>query len=187
VMARVDEWRMASSEWLVGQFEGLEARAKAEMAAEGYEATAVTLHHHLDMRYVGQSHELTVEYNTAADPLERFHAAHEARYGYRQSGAVMEIVTVRVTAVATIAPPQIPAQSLQAAAADTAVIGEKMVWFARQPHATRLYDRERLQPGHRFSGPAIVFQYDTTSVIPPGWQFAVDAFGNLVGRLETGD
>jgi N-methylhydantoinase A len=44
---------------------------------------------------------------------------------------------------------------------------------------TKFYDRAKLQPGHRFVGPAIVFQYDTTTVIPPEWETAVDVFGNL--------
>jgi N-methylhydantoinase A len=63
--------------------------------------------------------------------------------------------------------------------ASTALIGEKTVWFNQKPMPTKLYDRAKLQPGHRFVGPAIVFQYDTTTVIPPEWETAVDVFGNL--------
>jgi N-methylhydantoinase A len=59
-------------------------------------------------------------------------------------------------------------------------MGEKSVWFNQQPMPTKLYDRAKLQAGHRFAGPAIVFQYDTTTVIPPEWETAVDAFGNLL-------
>ena len=55
-----------------------------------------------------------------------------------------------------------------------------MVWFGEQPVPTALYERSRLRPGHHFTGPAVVFQYDTTTVIPPGWQALVDQYGNLL-------
>ncbi|MCB8989193.1 MAG: hydantoinase/oxoprolinase family protein, partial [Ardenticatenaceae bacterium] len=161
----------------------LHERALAEMAAEGYAPEGVTLHDSLDVRYKGQSHELTIPYvlpGTQSAIRAAFHAAHEARYGYAQLAAMVEVVTVRVTAVAQVTPPHIPVQPLAGTAAQAAVIGEKEVWFARQPVRTTLYDRAQLRPGNCFVGPAVVFQYDTTNVIPPGWETAVDAYGNLV-------
>ncbi|MCA9959871.1 MAG: hydantoinase/oxoprolinase family protein, partial [Anaerolineales bacterium] len=161
----------------------LHERALAEMAAEGYAPAGVALHDSLDVRYKGQSHELTIPYvlpGTQSAIRAAFHAAHEARYGYAQLAAMVEVVTVRVTAVAHVTPPHIPVQPLAGTVAQAAVIGEKEVWFARQPVRTTLYDRAQLRPGNCFVGPAVVFQYDTTSVIPPGWETAVDAYGNLV-------
>jgi N-methylhydantoinase A/oxoprolinase/acetone carboxylase beta subunit len=64
--------------------------------------------------------------------------------------------------------------------ASTALIGQKTGRFNQQPMSTKLYDRAKLQSGHRFTGPAVVFQYDTTTVIPPEWETAVDPFGNLI-------
>jgi N-methylhydantoinase A len=186
VMAAWGDWESGAGEWLAARFAPLAARALAEMAAEGFgptvgEETAVTLQHSLDMRYVGQSHELTVALPDATtDPMALFHAAHEARYGYRQVGAAVEVVTVRVTAVVPITPPQLPATPPGAADPAPAFLGRKPVWFGGQPQSASLYDRNKLRPGHQFSGPAIVFQYDTTTVIPPGWETAVDAAGNLI-------
>jgi N-methylhydantoinase A len=180
-MAKSGEWRVASGEWLATQFTPLEERALAEMAAEGHDAESLNLHRSLDMRYVGQSHELTITLSPAPlPPLSGLlHAAHEVRYGYQQPHAEVEIVNVRLTAVAPITPPQLPQQPVTTTEASTALIGEKTVWFIQQPMPTKLYDRAKLQPGHRFVGPAIVFQYDTTTVIPPEWETAVDVFGNL--------
>jgi N-methylhydantoinase A len=59
-------------------------------------------------------------------------------------------------------------------------VGEKEVWFNQQPVLTRLYDRAKLRPGHQFPGPAVIFQYDTTIVVPPAWGTAVDGYGNLL-------
>jgi N-methylhydantoinase A len=152
------------------------------MMVEGVDAQDVELHFSLDMRYVGQSHELAVPFTWAAAEriVADFHAAHNGRFGYQRLEAGVEIVTVRVTAVAPVTPPQLTPRPPGPASAADALIGEKTVWFNQQPHPTSLYDREKLRPGHKFTGPAIVFQYDTTTVIPPEWETAVDAYGNLL-------
>ncbi|MCB8944832.1 MAG: hydantoinase/oxoprolinase family protein [Ardenticatenaceae bacterium] len=184
VMAKTGDWGLETGDWLAEQFAPLAERALAEMAAEGHEPDTIELHHSLDMRYVGQSHELTIPLPPLSSPLSPLpsllHAAHEARYGYQQPHAEVEIVNVRLTVVAPITPPQLPHYPPTATQADTALIGEKSVWFNQQPMTTKLYDRAKLQSGHRFTGPAIVFQYDTTTVIPPEWETAVDPFGNLI-------
>jgi len=180
-MTQSSDWAAGMGGWLRGQFAPLAERALDDMTAEGEEETAVTLHRSLDMRYLGQSHELTVDLpDLTADPVERFHAAHEARFGYRQPGAEVEIVTVRITAVAVIIPPTFPSMPPGGTEPAAARLGEKRVWFGGQPRTAVLYDREKLRPNQRFLGPAIVFQYDTTTVIPPGWETAVDTAGNLI-------
>jgi len=166
-------------------------QALAEAEAEGYAAANVNLTLRLDMRYAGQSHELTIpcprmtaapeELRVTPEELRgAFHAAHRQRYGYDQPAAPVEIVNLRVTAVVPLPPPVLPHLPLGPADASGAIIGEKLVWFEERPLSTRLYDRARLRPGHQFAGPAVVFQYDTTTVIPGGWGAAVDGYGNLV-------
>jgi N-methylhydantoinase A len=93
---------------------------------------------------------------------------------------MIEIVTLRVTAAAPVDPPEIPQEASGLPGASAAMLGQKQVWFSQEPHDTSLYDRDKLRPGHQFSGPAIVFQYDTTLVIPSGWETAVDSFHNLI-------
>lgn len=168
---------------LRARFEPLVQRARQEMAAEGHDAAAIALQYGLDMRYVGQSHELTVSYEPGATPAAiagRFHTAHEQRYGYRRPQAAVEIVTLRLVAVAAVTPPALLRKPPGETGIEAALVGRKPVWFDRRPVATRLYEREKLQPGHRFQGPAVVFQYDTTTVVPVGWETAVDPLGNLL-------
>jgi len=182
VMKRVEEGQI--DDWLPAQFVGLEERAQGEMAAEGHET--VTYQYALDMRYKGQSHELTIPIDRL--PLtdnrlqitDRFHAAHHTRYGYQQPDAPVEIVTIRLTAMAPVTPPPLPQYPLAESDAAQALVGEKEVWFQQQPVVTRLYERVKLQPGNQFTGPAVVFQYDTTIVVPPEWNTAVDSTGNLL-------
>ncbi|MCB9009975.1 MAG: hydantoinase/oxoprolinase family protein [Ardenticatenaceae bacterium] len=182
VMRAVAGWTAEDENWLAQEAAPLAARALAEMAAEGHEDSAITLEYRLDMRYKGQSHELTVPWAAGESAvLDLFHAAHEQRYGYRlPQGEMVELVTLRVTAVAPVSPPEMPREPMGEPDAGTAVVGKKQVWFGQQPIATTLYNREKLRPGHQFSGPAVVFQYDTTLVIPPGWETAVDPFHNLI-------
>ncbi|MCA9935102.1 MAG: hydantoinase/oxoprolinase family protein [Anaerolineales bacterium] len=182
-VGEIGDWGLEIGDWAAPLVE----RAQSEMVAEGYDAAALTLHYSLDMRYKGQSHELTVLAddqlpiaNRQLSIVNRFHALHEARFGYARREAEVEVVTVRVTAVAPVIPPVIPSQPLAGADASAALLGEKPVWFAQQPLPAQLYDRDKLRPGNRFSGPAIVFQYDTTTVIPPEWNAVVDGYGNLV-------
>ncbi|MCA9981950.1 MAG: hypothetical protein KDD89_14000, partial [Anaerolineales bacterium] len=173
------------ADWLAEQFAPLRARAEAEMAAEGH--GDIVLSYTLDMRYRGQSHELAIGLPEGLGDVSLarlaglFHAAHEARYGYAQEKAVVELVTLRLTAVSPTPPPPLPYATPGLADATAAKIGTKQVWFSSgAAQETALYDRRKLRPGHEFSGPAVVFQYDTTLVIPPGWHGRVDGWGNLI-------
>jgi N-methylhydantoinase A len=182
VMRTVANWTEADETWLIEEAAPMAKRAIAEMIAEGHDEAIITLRYRLDVRYRGQAHELTVPWSAGEQAVTKlFHAAHQQRYGYRlPEGEMMELVTLRVTAVAPVVPPPIPQYSPGAADASAAIVGQKQVWFKQQPQLTALYDREKLQTGHQFNGPAIVFQYDTTLVIPPGWETAVDSTHNLI-------
>jgi N-methylhydantoinase A len=199
VLHGVEEGDTAVSPWLRAYFTAIEERAFTEMAAEGHAAANVTLHHQLDMRYLGQSHELTIELNRSERGERReengeetsrswrslrladlFHEAHERRYGYRQDGAAVEVVTVRITAVASSQYTVASSQYAVASSQSPTPITHKPVWFAERPYDTPLFDRNALRPGMVLPAPALVVQYDTTTVIPPGWKTAVDRYGNLI-------
>jgi N-methylhydantoinase A len=184
VMQKVGGWESSLSEWVQMEYAPLLQRAIAEMSAEGHPANTIDLRYSLDMRYVGQAHELTIPYSAqlsdAAALVEAFHETHETRYGYRQGHAEVEIVTVRLTAVAPSQPPTMPQQAIIGTEVAGAKIGEKTVWFDNKPMQSSLYSREKLLPGHKFAGPAVVFQYDTTIVLPPGWRAEIDSYSNLL-------
>jgi len=172
VMVEIGEGSAGAGSWLRQHFAALEEKALAEMGAEGHRPDDVALHRLLDVRYRGQSHELTIPVELEAPAVAaRFHDAHDRRYGYRRPDEPVEVVNIRLQAVAPVTPPPDPGEAL---------VGQKSVWFDRAPLTTDLYQRERLSPGHAFGGPAVVFQYDTTTVVPPQWRARVDPFTNLV-------
>jgi N-methylhydantoinase A len=179
----------ADQETLDDLFAPLRAQARADLAAEGFDAGEVTLLPALDARYVGQSFELTIPLDGDGPLAARFHTAHLQRFAYASEGEPVEIVNVRLKAIGHTAKPHVALQAEGGVSPDAAHIGYKQVHFAGTggSHAARpvpaaLYDRERLAPGNIIVGPAVVFQLDTTTVLPPGWSATVDGWGNLVAR-----
>jgi len=166
-------------------FRTLAQRGWTEILTEGLPKDQVQVHTALDMRYVGQSFELTVPFDDTAtgDLKGRFHAAHRERYGYSQPDEPVEIVNLRLKMLGPVQRPTFPQEPLGPADPSTAVVEQRPVWFGETLQAT-VYDRDRLQPGNAIAGPAIVTQLDATTAVPPGWRGHIDAVRNLV--LERG-
>ncbi|MFC6904633.1 hydantoinase/oxoprolinase family protein [Halalkalicoccus tibetensis] len=134
-----------------------------------------------DLRYVGQSFEITVplsEFDPAALE-ERFHAAHNQAYGYRMNEAV-ELVNLRATATVPREAPRVAYEG-----AGDPVVGEREAYFpgGGRREAT-VYDRDRLAPGERVAGPAVLEQAESTTVLPPEWVGTVETDGTLTARRQ---
>ena len=170
---------------LAGVLAEMESRVLEVLARE--EVTGRSLHAAVDMRYRGQSYELTVPLTLplAAESVTQatadFHAMHAQRYGYAMEHETVEVVTVRLRATAPGARPALPVHAPpKNPERAPAPIRSKAVWFAPDGSVnTPCYARSDLRPGHRLAGPAIVLQYDTTVVVAPGWAVEVDPALNL--------
>ncbi|MBV9339649.1 MAG: hydantoinase/oxoprolinase family protein, partial [Acidobacteria bacterium] len=156
-------------------FAELERTAKADFERDGLSGNVTRS---LDLRYAGQGYELNIP--AGPEMLESFHRAHGQRYGHRDEHRKVEVVNVRVRMTALAEPPQF----LQRPATEhdllEALIKRKRVMFGGQWFETGVFDRERLQSGDRFEGPAIVHEYSATTVIPPGSKVEVDDYSNLL-------
>lgn len=150
----------------------------------------MTARRFLDVRYVGQSFELTVDYPTSrgsrsSDGLARaisdsFYRAHLQRFGYADRGEPVEIVNLRLKLDLAVDKPDLQLEAAQGADPSRAQIATVSVVFREGELQTPLYDRDLMGTGNRIAGPALVVQLDTTTVVPPGWQGEVDAYGNLL-------
>jgi N-methylhydantoinase A len=183
IMVKIEEVDSDELIGLEGVFGNLEEMAFNAMAKDGFLPSALLIYRSFDMRYVGQSFELRLQMPNNARKssiASSFHDAHFQRYGYQQPEAPMEIVNIRVTAVADFEPPPIPKVEEGEPDPSLAVIGDKEVWFDTVPLKTSLYSRSLLKAGNIIDGPAVIFQYDTTTIIPPEWQAVVDERGNLI-------
>ena len=175
------------------EFHGMEGLAREELEKEGLPMDRMVPQRFLDVRYVGQSFELTIDYPSPTRRIDTarmrrsiadsFYRAHLQRFGYADRGEAVEIVNLRLKLGLEMDKPQIVAVQAAGSGSTPALIGEVQVVFSGGPVTTRLYDRENLRTGDQISGPAIVLQMDTTVVITPGWTGTTDDYGNLV--LET--
>ena len=177
-------------------FAELGARASEELAAEGLDPAAARHRRELDLRYVGQGYELRVPLDGLgegglddagmAEARDRFDAAHARIHGHAAREKDVEIVSYRLRV--TVDVPKYRPDAENAAEAElpeAAVAGRRAVYFdAGDPTDTVLVERSALAPGIGFTGPAIVEQFDATTVVPAGWTASVDGHRNLV--LERG-
>jgi N-methylhydantoinase A len=139
---------------------------------------AATVQRSADLRYAGQSHELTVSVPDpfdAATVAERFGAAHERARGYRLADEPVELVNLRVTATVEGDGPGISHEGT-----GVSRTGTREAYFGGEFVETAVYNREEVSVGNEFSGPAIFEGGESTVVLPPGWTARVDDRGSLV-------
>ena len=170
-------------------FDTLLTRAEAEMEIEGFSPQQLKIDRSLDMRYEGQSYELNIscfiaEYAPSTEIVEtlveRFHTAHEMRFGYARTDAPVEVVNLRLTATGETDNPPIQSIPLADTDASEAFTARNSVIFEGEALSTDFYRREALRPGNRIAGPAIVTEFSATTVIPPNFSVVVDAYQNLI-------
>ena len=159
-------------------FQALEDKAIEDMGREGFTLEELTLQRLLDMRYRGQSYELTVPLSESYE--ESFHREHEKTYGYRHDRET-EIVNIRLRATGVPRKPTLPSFSKRSGEDSSgALLASVKTAFGGEFQETRVYRRESLRWGNRIYGPAIVVEYSSTTVLPPGSSAEVDRFGNLL-------
>ncbi|RME82754.1 MAG: hydantoinase/oxoprolinase family protein [Caldilineae bacterium] len=168
---------------LEGLLEPLAERGRREIMAEGIAAEAIRLQRLVDMRYVGQSYELTVPLN--ADYVQAFHAAHHRAYGHSDPTAAVEIVNLRLKAIGAVPRPQLPQAEPDAPDPASAFIGRRPVVLNEGLVETPFYLGEKLRPGHRVPGPALIVQTDTTIFLERGDVARVDERYNLVVEVAS--
>jgi N-methylhydantoinase A len=160
-------------------------QAHAALDADGFSMRDRTVERFVDVRYVGQVKGLTLTVSDTeslgaqwSELSRRFLAEYEGRFQYVTDEIHLEISTLRVRARGHLPRPRQP--RIASAVGEPEVIGERLVWFDGAARPSSVIRRDDLRAGHRFSGPALVEQLDTTTVVPPGVECLVDAHGNLI-------
>ncbi|MFB6230627.1 MAG: hydantoinase/oxoprolinase family protein [Salinibacter sp.] len=139
----------------------------------------------LDVRYAGQSYEVSVPLETPItgaavdDAIQAFHDRHRRRYGHADPDEPVEVVALRGRGTVAVPPPALPREPETSRPLDDAVLGTRPVWFNDEPTPTTAYARTDLHHGHAFEGPAVLHQYDATLVVPPGWRARIDTWRNV--------
>src|SRR5712692_7048829 len=170
-------------------FKRLDAEARAQLKRDGVAEIGVQILHAADCRYVGQGYELRVPMpageltsETIKRVWDEFNGLHKEEYGHAFPGNPIELVNIRVVATGHLPKmPEVPPPS--AGSLKAAQIDEAEVYFAAnggglKAHKARFYERSRLPVGARVTGPAVLLQVDSTTLVPPGASAEV---------LKTGD
>ncbi|MGH3066670.1 MAG: hydantoinase/oxoprolinase family protein [Gaiellaceae bacterium] len=177
------------------RFEELEELALAQLREDGVPEEKIVVQRIAECRYLGQGYELRVDAPSGAiddvwvEGVRRdFHDIHEREYSRRFEEQDIEVPNIRVRGIGLM--PDLAAPEIEAGdeSPDKALRHEGEAWFRVDASLERLptlyYDRDALQAGNRLVGPAIVTQYDSTTIIPPGIEASLDRFGNIV--IEVG-
>jgi N-methylhydantoinase A len=159
-------------------FAPMEERALREMRDEGVPRERTRLERSLDMRYAGQSYEIAVPFGERFE--EEFHRLHERLYGYRDPERETEVVTVRVRAVGSADRPAIARRGPAGEDPRAAFLERRLLVEEGEERDAAIYRRDRLLPGNRLEGPAVVTEYSATVFLPSRWEGRVDARGNLI-------
>lgn len=146
-----------------------------------------------DMRYFGQSFELTIPVpgetlseKVLSDVLQTFHREHKRAYGFAAPDEPVEFVNFHVTAIGDISKPTLTRLEYSEQNPGTALTGNRSVYFEEVGgrNYSPIYDRHMLSRGNEIPGPAIVEERDSTTVIHPGYTAQVDDYGNLLIKKD---
>jgi N-methylhydantoinase A len=165
----------------------LQADAAAYLTAEGVPAARQTFQRQADLRYAKQGFEVTVDFPDAdvsilsvQQLIDTFHRRHEQLYTYAAPDTPVEIVNLRLRAMGHMDKLALPRLATVAQGTTPDPVQSRPVYFADSGFVdTPVFARHTLGAGHIITGPAIVEQLDTTTVIYPGQQTSVDTYGNL--------
>ena len=175
-------------------FRQLIEQAKKELHSEGFVEAEIKIEAYLDLRYAGQGYELTVP--CMVPPLEqddlkimrqRFDTLHEQNSGHKAATERVELVSLRLISLGLVPQAKLSPGKITGRAIERARTGARAVFFGKEHGAltTQIYNRGLFEPGHKVSGPAIVEQLDTTTVIHPEQEATVDEYGNIIIREKA--
>jgi N-methylhydantoinase A len=189
---RVDESHAYRNEEIVpeeidAQFDELESDLQGRLHEQGFGPDETNVNRSVDMRYKGQAYELTVpvadgavDGTTIEEATEAFHGKHARLYGHAMRDEPVEIVTLRVDGTV----PTVPLEDVLSRRDEDAHRGEREVYFAESGfRETSVYDRNALGPGETVTGPAILEESGSTSIVPPGTTAEISEYGSLVITL----
>ncbi|HKI25852.1 MAG TPA: hydantoinase/oxoprolinase family protein [Candidatus Sulfotelmatobacter sp.] len=169
----------------------LEQNAREQLLKDGLPEERISFQRSLDLRYLGQGYELRIaiqpndmEDGDCSRIWKEFHDRHRSEYGHAFGQNPIEVVNLRVVGLGRM--PRLPDRfaATRANTLEAARLNSGETYFrvkgTLQKLRTEFFDRMLVPAGSVIPGPAVLFQKDTTTVVPPGWSGASDDFGNLV-------
>lgn len=159
------------------RYQPLLKQAAKDLASEGFRGAKAVSTRWIDVRYVGQSYEITLPFTQ--NYRAAFDRVHGKTYGYSNPDRSVEVVNLRVVASGKADKPRLPRARVMKTSTPLPV-ATRTARFGGRSHKTATYQWEKLAAGARANGPAVIMGAEATAVIPPGWAFHVDRQGNVI-------
>lgn len=169
-------------------YKQIEAQGREHLKKDGFKAGQIRAERSIEMRYVGQVHECTVEIGnfeinskTIDQVIEAFHARHEQLYTYSERHNTIEVVNIESTLYGAVDKPK-QAKIGKGKPPAKAMKGHRKAIFdaSGKPAQTPVYDGGMLGAGATIKGPAVIEEETTTIVVIPGWSAKLDESGSYV-------
>ena len=176
-----------------GLYADMRRSAREDFARIGIPESQLSYQPTVEMRYVGQFHEVemelpgeTLDAESLTALLANFHARYEKMYTYSMPWRAAEFLTFRLKVTAPRRPVEMAVRARAATRVEAARRGSRQCLFDGKPQRveTPAYDWDRMEPGHTLEGPALIDDKTTTVLVPPGFACEVDAYRNLVLRAR---
>jgi N-methylhydantoinase A len=172
---------------IAAMFGRLVGEALMDLKRDGFTDARIRLERALDMRYAGQGYEITLPCDD--DALQRhgitglrrrFDDMHQQTFGHMAPDQPVEVVSYRLCGIGMVSAPPIRKHTPTGATLSDALREHREVWFDGKSLACPIYQRERLDVGVKLPGPAILDQFDCTTVVYPGQSARVDEWKNII-------
>ena len=162
-------WDQIEAKSIEDAFDGLAQKGLAFLAEEGIDKDRVGIERAIDFRYYGQEYVLTIQLDDGPIDMDKiradFDAAYERQYGHNSPENRVEMANIRLAALGRLDRPE----NAPPERAEPRPARERDVWFGGSPASTAIIDRNSIGEGDAVSGPAIIEEVTSTTLLPPGW------------------
>jgi len=171
--------------------EELESKVIEAMREEGYDKEEVSFNAIADLRYVGQAYELAVPLESLCveealpQAIRQFHGIHKTRYGHSSPDQPLELVNVHVLGLRAFRKPLMARIGWGEGNGRQALIGSRPIRLGGSRVPFNVYQRDALGSGDTLQGPAVIVEYDSTTLVWQGERGCVDEFGNIVFEYDS--
>lgn len=171
----------------------LQQKSLQDMKKEGFQERDIQISPFLDLRYLGQSYEITLPYRPQKDNhlsfIPAFHTAHQKLYSYHHPKRPVEIVNIRIKSIGIAKKIKLKKrQKRQQIPAELALLKSQPLYYKRKKFQASVYVKGYLEPGNRIAGPALIVDQESTTFLPPLFSLQVDGLLNLImGKMVEPD
>jgi len=162
---------------ILNLFKPLISQGMKDVLSEGIRKSSITVENSVDMRYVGQSHELMLPFGNGY--IEEFHKLHKITYGYANTDYEVEVVNIRVRVIGKTRKPSLKKRANIGRMEGEALSQKTKCYFRGKWLKTDIYNRNSIRTHSRIKGPALIVEDTSTTFLPPEYICNVDEYENI--------